>query len=139
VKDRHLAVVRARVAEAGDPVHALRVMAETLVALDDDEPATAGLAHELASSLAAGTQLRDEAAAVTRRWLELIAAVVREGQSAGQVRADLDPEAVAALLFGAVDGARRLAAALEPPHARPAAFAQQLAVLVEVVERGLLT
>lgn len=139
VKGRHLDAVRARVAQAPGGVGSLRAMADALVALTDDEPAgSLALAHELASSLAASPEVRAEAAAVTRRWLDLVAEVVSDAQRAGAVRADVDPQLLARVLFAAVDGARRLVEALDDPDARRDAFAAQLGLLVEVVERGIV-
>ena len=139
VKGRHLDAVRERLATAPAGAGALRVMADALVSLADEEPAgSISLAHELASSLAASPDVRAEAAAVTHRWLDLLADVVTQAQVAGEVRAGLDPQVLARVLFAAVDGSRRLVDALDDPADRRAAFAAQLALLLELAEHGVV-
>ena len=141
VKGRHLEAFRARLAArpgSADGAGPLRAMAEAFLALTDDEPAgSITLAHELASSLAASPEVRAEAAAVTRRWLDLVAGVVADARRTGDVRASLDPAHVARVLFAAVDGLRRLVDSLDDPAVRRDVFAVQLGVLVEILEQGL--
>ena len=138
VKGRHLEAFRARLAQGPGDAGPLRAMADAFLALTDDEPAgSITLAHELASSLAASPEVRAEAAAVTRRWLDLVAGVVADAQRAGDVRASLDPTQVARVLFAAVDGLRRLVDSLDDPGVRRDVFAVQLGVLVEILEQGL--
>ncbi len=39
-----------------------------------------------------------------RAYRRLVADVIREGQTAGEIRSDVDPEAVAAMVVAAMDG-----------------------------------
>jgi AcrR family transcriptional regulator len=135
-KGRWLAGVQARLADAPDAVTALRALAPALLDLHAQDPigwTATGLGRELSSS----PPLRQRAAAVTRAWIELIGGLVERAQGEGGVRAELDPYAVARLLVGVVDGAHAVADALEEPDARRGAFAVQLDLLLELLERGL--
>jgi TetR/AcrR family transcriptional regulator, transcriptional repressor for nem operon len=49
--------------------------------------------------------VRDRLAAVMAAWTQLLARCIREAQAAGELRADLEPEAVAGFLIDAFEGA----------------------------------
>ena len=135
-KDRWLAQVSQRVAGAGDAAAALREFGPALIELHLTDPA-GWVASGLARESATGSELRAAAADVTRSWLAAIAELVRAAQAQGGVRADLDAEQVALVLYAAVDGLHTLADLLvDEPH-RQAGFAAQVAVLRSVLDGGL--
>lgn len=67
--------------------------------------------------------LRERVRAAVKRWRALIVRVVEQGQSAGSIREELDPQQVATRILGALEGAimlsriERSQAALHTTHA----------------------
>jgi AcrR family transcriptional regulator len=64
--------------------------------------------HQLLAACARSPRVRERYVEVLREGARRVAVAVREGQGAGTVRADVDPEQVAAILVGLVSGTQTL-------------------------------
>ncbi len=89
-----------------------------------------------AESLASDPVLGPLFAERDRSFRADLAAVVREGIADGSVRADVDPDAVAVLLLGALRGIGMQQAGADGPVAGPAMVEQTVAVLVNGLGSG---
>jgi AcrR family transcriptional regulator len=141
-KNGWLETVHDRLSDAPDAAAALHGLAEAVLALYLDDPVgwnVAALARELLTAPNTSPQLREQASEVTRRWVEAVAELISAAQAEGSVSREVDAVALARLLCAAVDGSRDLVDALDAPEHRREAFASQIRVLADLLERALFT
>ncbi|CRK57158.1 Transcriptional regulator, TetR family [Alloactinosynnema sp. L-07] len=70
-------------------------------------------------------------------WVTLVADIIRRGQAEGDLREDVDPEAVAEVLVAAFDGLKSLADVLDYAN-DPDRFASRATTLMTLAEHALL-
>ena len=69
-----------------------------------------------------------------RGWLDLVAGIIGQAQRDGDLPAQLDASALAAILVAATDGLKDLSDILDPPSRARRGFEQRIQHLTEVVE-----
>lgn len=131
--DRWVRDVQAALGAVAPGEPRLRALLPAVLALHDGDP-DAWVISRLTWALADQDETRGFAASLTRRWIDVVADVVRDAAAAG--RADIDAEAVATMLVGGFDGLKTTAAVLHPDDA--AAAHDALEAAGRVWERMLL-
>ncbi|EIV92190.1 TetR/AcrR family transcriptional regulator [Frankia sp. QA3] len=134
-KTRFLDRVAAALAGRERAVDELLAMVPVMVELIERDPAAwsvTRLARELAAEPELTTRVREPMTA----WVALLAGVVRRAQAEGDLRAEVDADALAAVLVAAFDGLRSLTDVLRRPGAS-ALFAERARVLVSLVDLAL--
>lgn len=106
LEDRHqlwIAAVESAVADvdAGQP--RLSRLLPAMLSLHREDP-DAWVISRLTQRLADAEPTRDLAAAVTRRWIDLVASLIREAQGVDDSAESVDAAALATVLVGAFDG-----------------------------------
>ncbi|WDG19256.1 TetR/AcrR family transcriptional regulator [Microbacterium sp. Clip185] len=102
LEERHrrwLADVERIVAQTPSGEPRIRRLLPAMLSLHD-EHSDAWVISRLTQSLADATSTRDLAAAMTQRWIDVVAELIRDAP----LGADLDPDALATVLVGAFDG-----------------------------------
>ena len=136
-KGRWLSQVGHRVLAEPTALEQLRALVPAMLDLHEREPAAWSITR-LTRELAADPALAAEVAKTPAEWVALIADIVRRGQAAGDLRAGLEPEQVAAVLVGAFDGIKDLTDVLEPGAQGGPAFAGRIRTCQALVELALL-
>ncbi|WP_250285615.1 MULTISPECIES: TetR family transcriptional regulator [unclassified Frankia] len=134
-KTHLLEQVGTRLASRPRAVDQLRDLVPAMLDLIVTEPATWTVTR-LARELAAEPDLADRVGRPMAEWVEAVADIVRRGQSEGDLRTGLDPDAVAAVLVAAFDGLKSLTDVLDEP-AGPSRFIDRAKVLGQLVEWAL--
>ncbi len=101
--DRWIADVERLLEQAPDGAARLRGLLPAMLALHRDDP-DAWVISRLTQNLAAVASTRELAAALTRRWIDLVAGLVREAGFRDDRGDGVDSEAVATMLVGSFDG-----------------------------------
>ncbi len=130
---RLLALLRDEVAREPDAPARLRRLVELQLGLLEAER---DLAEVITVNLRQSTRLLKQFA--TRRfteYLDLMAAVVAEGQRAGEIRPDVSPRIIARAIFGALDG---IALTWALGSAEPGGLKRAATQLADVLLHGLV-
>jgi hypothetical protein len=69
-----------------------------------------------------------------RGWIDLVAGIISRAQQDGDLSAQLDATALAAILVAATDGLKDLSDILDPPSRSRRGFEQRMQNLTEIVE-----
>ncbi|WP_280240286.1 TetR/AcrR family transcriptional regulator [Nocardia abscessus] len=98
-----LARVQARLAAATPGSGRLEALLPAMLELHRDDP-DAWVISRLTQNLAEVPATRALATELTRRWIDTVAGLIRDGQNVGGVAGGVDPELLATVLVGAFDG-----------------------------------
>jgi AcrR family transcriptional regulator len=119
----------------------LRAVVPVMLEMIEREPGAWSITR-LTQELATEPDVGPAACRFLTEWVDMIADLVRRGQADGEVTADLDPDAVAAVLVAAFDGLKALTGALAVAGAAggdpQAQFRHRAQTLFALVERALL-
>ncbi|MFI5915120.1 TetR family transcriptional regulator [Dactylosporangium sp. NPDC051541] len=135
---RWLRQVSERVLAHATAVEQFEALTPAMLELLDAEPGAWSVSR-LSRDMASDPALAGEVSKPMAEWVGFVADLVRRGQAAGDLRAGLDPQAVAAILVGAFDGLKSLTDVLDPGHEAGERFTTQALVLLDLVRHGLLT
>jgi TetR/AcrR family transcriptional repressor of nem operon len=91
----------------------LAALAGVLVGLHAADPGSASISR-LSRELVRAPGLETTVRRTQRRWVDLVADLVREGQAREEFRSDVDAEAVAVVLVAAFDGLKDLGEVIDP-------------------------
>lgn len=113
----------------------LQALLPVMLDLHSTDPSTWAIS-KLTQNLAELPATRPDVARLTRRWIELVAEVIRDAQELGECRPDSDPVATATVLVGAFDGIKAIHDAANTPDGP--AFATTAEVFSTIVLGHLL-
>lgn len=130
-----LEAVRGRIEEAPAGVARLHRLLPAMLDLHRDDPDT-WVISRLSYSLADLPDHRDLAAALTRRWIETVADLIRQAQDLGQIDRSLDADLFATVLVSSFEGLKLTVGVLHSTNAQDAA--ETLRAGGELIERLLL-
>jgi len=136
-QQRWLRRVGERVLAAGGAIEQFRALAPAMLELLATEPEAWSITR-LTIELAADPATADAVVKPMAEWVELVADIIRRGQADGDLRPGPDPHAVAVVLVAAFDGLKTLTDVLNPDAEGSELFARRAAVLLDLVEHGLL-
>lgn len=137
---RWLDRVHSRILSRPSALQQLHALVPALLELIEEEPAAWSITR-LTKELVADPGLADQVSKPLAEWVALVADIVRRGQADGDLRADLDPGDIAAVLVGAFDGLKALTdvldATADAAHTA-SAFRSRARALVALVDLALL-
>jgi AcrR family transcriptional regulator len=136
-QERWLREVSERVLAAGAAIEQFRALTPAMLGLLAAEPGAWSITR-LTREMAADPATAAEVVKPMAEWVEFVADIIRRAQADGELRAGLDPHAVAVVLVGAFDGLKTLSDVLDPGSDASQLFDRRAQVLFDVVERGLL-
>lgn len=91
-----------------DPVSSFRENVRTLLTaifdLESEDPSWPAILMEFVAHAGRNAEVRERFATIYKRWRELIVAMLRQGQAAGQIRDDLDLDFAASAAIALIDG-----------------------------------
>ncbi len=102
--DRRVAALEEQVASASTADETVAVLVKSLQAFVADEPGAHAVLYEMLSASRHSEEIRVELVELYRTWRGHLAAALREKEREGVITLDVEPEAVAALLFALGDG-----------------------------------
>jgi AcrR family transcriptional regulator len=129
--------VSERVLTAATAIEQFRALTPAMLDLLDSEPGAWSITR-LTREMAADPATADAVIKPMAQWVELVADIIRRAQADGDIRPGPDPHAVAVVMVGAFDGLKTLTDVLDPGSEASPLFTKRAAVLLDVVERGLL-
>ncbi|MBI3688252.1 MAG: TetR family transcriptional regulator [Actinobacteria bacterium] len=134
---RWLARIEDEVLGGGRAVDQLRALIPVMLQLLAAEPGAWSIVR-LTRDLAAEPALAEQVAKPMAEWVRLVGDIVRRGQLDGDLRPELDPDHVGAVLVGAFDGLKSLVDVLEPGERCATVFAERAQTLLTLVEAALV-
>jgi AcrR family transcriptional regulator len=119
----------------GEPraIDQLRALGPAMIRLHREDP-SAYSTSRLSRDLARAPELAGRVRAQMQAWIDLVAGIISRAQQEGDLPAELDATAVAAILVAATDGLKDLSDILDPPGRAKRGFEQRMQSLIQVVE-----
>jgi AcrR family transcriptional regulator len=128
--------VRDRMSLLDSAAGQLRALVPTMLELLTSEPRAWSL-YRLSRELHTDDAVDDRACRAMTHWVGVVTDIVARAQADGDVRADLDPAALATVIVGAFDGIKSLTDTLAP-GAPPELFAERIRAFAAVLDLGLV-
>jgi TetR/AcrR family transcriptional repressor of nem operon len=128
-----LEFVRQRALDKPRAIDQLLALGPALIRLHRQDPG-AYSAQRLSRDLARIPELAGTIRAQMRGWIDLVADIISRAQRDGDLPAQLDATALAAILVAATDGLKDLSDILDPPSRSRRGFEQRMQHLTDILE-----